>query len=242
MSKGILGPTVTVVGFSWCKAEPKDIGLASLTANHLCQQHNSDLSPVDQAGKDAFTAFRDAAVLANKRSQETPRKRTPTRFEADGTLLERWFLKTAINLTLVQPTENTWQLTGQHLHDVPELLVRAAFSLDQLETPMGLYTAANVGESIAFSDSVVFAPVVEQSGEVYGFTFTFQGMRFLLWVAAVPIPPRLVLPNAREPAWVTSSLYRHLAYLQWKIGGRHLSHYVDVRWPGKKTPSWVYSP
>jgi len=236
------GPKISVVGFAWCKNEPKEVGLASLTANHLCKQHNSDLSPLDQAGKDGFNAFRDAATLATNRGKEgPPRKRKLCRFEADGPLLERWFLKTAINLTLVQPTENTWQLTGEHLHVVPELLVRAAYGLEQLYKPMGLYTAANVGESVEFTDSVIFAPVIEQTGAVYGFTFTFQGMRFLLWATSIPVPAQLVLLNAREQAWVTSGLYRHLGYLRWKIG-RYDSHYVDVRWPGKKVPTWVFAP
>lgn len=68
VSQGLLGgPKISVVGFPWCKNEPKEIGLASLIANHLCQQHNSDFSPVDQAGKDGFNAFRDAAILGTKR-------------------------------------------------------------------------------------------------------------------------------------------------------------------------------
>ena len=217
------------------------IGLASLTANHLCKQHNSDLSPLDQAGIEAFEAIRGAATLTTKRSKERPRKWKVRRFEADGPLLERWFLKTGINLSLVQQTKNTWQLTGENVRYVPEHLVQAAFGLDPLQKPMGLYAAGNIGEDLAFTNSVSFAPILDENGEVVGFTFTFQGLRFLMWVATRPIPNPLVLPNSVEPAWKTSSLYRSPGYLRSKING-HDSHYIDILWPGKKVPSWVFSP
>lgn len=40
---------ITVQGFRWCKA-PKTVGLASLIAKNLCQNHNAALSPADLEG------------------------------------------------------------------------------------------------------------------------------------------------------------------------------------------------
>jgi hypothetical protein len=241
VSDGLLaGPTVVAIGFSWCKDTPVEVGLASLTAKHLCRQHNSDLSPVDQAGIDAFQAFRDYAILATERDKQRSRKWKLRRFEADGPLLERWFLRTGINLSLVQQTQNDWHLTGEHVQSVPELLVKAAFGLDHLKKPMGLYVGGNIGENIAFTDSVSFAPVLGSDGDILGFAFTFQGLRFLLWAATISVPDPLVLPNTTEPAWARSSHHRHAGYLRARIGG-YLSHYFDVLWPKKKVPSWVYS-
>src|SRR5688572_9498207 len=96
------GDAIYVVGFEWCKTAPKKVGLSSLTANILCRQHNSDLSPVDEAGGHAFRAMRDSALLVEARRQVPHVPWLLRWFGTDGPMLERWFLKTAINLLAVQ--------------------------------------------------------------------------------------------------------------------------------------------
>jgi hypothetical protein len=57
---------IMVQGFKWC-AEPKSIAKAALTRKILCRAHNSELSDLDGAAKDAFDIFREATnrVLKN---------------------------------------------------------------------------------------------------------------------------------------------------------------------------------
>ena len=53
-----LGDNIGVKGLPWCREGHRFIGKSSYTANILCRKHNSDLSPVDDAGSLAFAAFR----------------------------------------------------------------------------------------------------------------------------------------------------------------------------------------
>jgi len=65
---------IQVQGFSWCKDKPKEIGMSGLTAKILCTRHNSDLSPVDDAGAKAFNVFREMRRIANGREMMKPRR------------------------------------------------------------------------------------------------------------------------------------------------------------------------
>ena len=60
--------TVRVHGWPWCKDEPKEIGLASLTRKILCTTHNSALSDIDQTGIDFFNVLRESTRLTNVRN------------------------------------------------------------------------------------------------------------------------------------------------------------------------------
>ena len=88
---------VLVQGFAWCR-EPKMIGLSGLTAKILCAKHNNDLSELDSASAKAFGAMREMMRLSNVRAKLQPRNWTVQRYQVDGPRLERWFLKTLINL------------------------------------------------------------------------------------------------------------------------------------------------
>jgi hypothetical protein len=91
---------ITVQGFPWCLDTAKKIGLASLVANILCKKHNNALNELDTAASDAFKVFREAVHLNHVRQKL---KRQPAwnvkRFTIDGPRLERWFLKTLINIS-----------------------------------------------------------------------------------------------------------------------------------------------
>ena len=90
---------VRVEGFSWCKDKEKEIGLRSLTAKILCKKHNAALSPVDIGGASAFEAFRNMTKIGNVRKKVQPQIWDVIQYSIDGILLERWFLKTLINIS-----------------------------------------------------------------------------------------------------------------------------------------------
>jgi hypothetical protein len=81
--------SITLSGLPWCK-EPKTVGLASLVARNLCREHNTALSPVDNEMRQLKVALK--TIL------ESPK--LPVRVELDARLIERWLLKTTINLAL----------------------------------------------------------------------------------------------------------------------------------------------
>lgn len=241
MSAGLWdGPDVEVVGFKWCE-EPKRVGLGSLTSKVLCVKHNNDLSPVDQAGQGALRAVKAMAQLIGERVRAPRRKWPRVRFEMDGPGLERWFLKTALNLCAMSDREDLrWEVSGSPLSETPEVLVRAAFGEQALVAPLGLYSPSSRGEDVGLMEGVTFAPVIREGGTVVGFAFTFGGLRFLLWVSTAPVPDRLDLPNAVEQAWRRSeSRLRHLQYFRGRIGNVD-SHYIHILWPEqRKAPSWI---
>lgn len=94
-----IAPTVRVHGFAWCKDAAKEVGVGSITAKVLCARHNSALAPLDTAAGNAFQMMRDALALSQKRTKllawEIPEL---VRFTIDAPLLERWLLKTLLNL------------------------------------------------------------------------------------------------------------------------------------------------
>ena len=60
---------VFVQGLSWCKDEPREVGLSSLTAKILCKKHNSEISFADAAATSTIKFFEESIRLYGFRSQ-----------------------------------------------------------------------------------------------------------------------------------------------------------------------------
>jgi hypothetical protein len=169
---------IMVQGFPWCAVTPKKIGLPNLVAKILCKKHNSGLSDVDAAAKDAFDAFRQSVRLNNVRQKL---KRQPMwnvkRLVIDGPRLERWFLKTLINLSFGSP----WVIgLGTHpAGTVSDELVKIAFGLRAFENGAGMYISGRVGEQVDSMDRVGMTPMTLEQNLCAG-RFNFRGFTFLL--------------------------------------------------------------
>jgi hypothetical protein len=87
-------------------SKPKFIGMNSLTANILCRVHNNALSTVDVEGVRAFRAIRCFEEILSLRQALTDA--ADLQHNADGLLLERWFLKHAVNLFVVSGSNRRW--------------------------------------------------------------------------------------------------------------------------------------
>jgi hypothetical protein len=152
---------ITIVGLPWCKETPRTVGLGSLTARNLCRDHNTALSPVDAEAarfKRALGAAR-AGVL-------------PVRCRLDARLIERWLLKTTINLTLQEPTTSGMVVTP--------VLVRRAFGVDATPSTQGFFIVAEEGEQIAATDGIRFETMLRNSDDMIVIaTFVFHGYRML---------------------------------------------------------------
>lgn len=169
---------IMVQGFPWCLNEPKSIGLSNLVAKILCKKHNSALSDLDSAALDAFNVFREAIRLNDVRGKiRKPALWNVQRFVIDGPLLERWFLKTLINVSFGKE----WTIgSGTHTAGNPSKeLVEIAFGLRQFENGGGLYVAGEAGEQIDSMDRVNVTPMTDGTNLVAG-KFNFRGYRFFL--------------------------------------------------------------
>src|SRR5579864_1722690 len=89
---------VRVGGFPWCAGKSVEIGISRLTAQILCEKHNNQLSPIDDAGSDAFATLIRLMELSNSRGRMKAHIWKVKRFQSSGYGLERWCLKTLINL------------------------------------------------------------------------------------------------------------------------------------------------
>ena len=164
--------SVRVHGLPWCQ-EPKDIGAGSLTAKHLCRDHNARLSPSDNAAFTLFREFRDR-FDSGASGCEMP-------IEISGSSLECWFIKTGINLCLVGDRPLQWPSTYGD-QSVPAALVEAAFGVKRFDKPCGLYFYAQHGYKMDSFDGVLFSTLSEQDDRIFGFQYVFRGHPMLLWI------------------------------------------------------------
>ena len=137
---------VHVQGFPWCMDAPEEIGLASAVKKVLCTEHNSRLSPVDEAVIRVFGALREAVRLSDMRSKAPLRRWPNVKFDVDGINLERWCLKTLITLSIGGSLP-----LGPHPKDAEtpdENFIRICFGMNRFQAPNGLYVASEIGDEM----------------------------------------------------------------------------------------------
>lgn len=230
MSEGLFeGTEIMVQGFPWCRNEPKSIGLGSLVAKILCRKHNSDLSEVDDAAIHCFNVFREGIRLQQTRGVlQNPQKWAVPfginwnvrRFVIDGPRLERWFLKTLINLSF----GGEWIIgPGSHAPGTPSTeLVEIAFGRREFQPQAGLFIAAHRGQQIDSHDRVNITPMTDGNNLVAG-RFNFRGYTFFLNLLPGPLLPKLGQSDL---------LYRETT-INWDVSGC-LSHVIVLNgWPSK---------
>jgi hypothetical protein len=219
--------TVRVQGFPWCK-EAKEIGISGLTAKILCVKHNNDLSPIDSAGAHGFATFREIRRLANVRQKLKPGPRTVKRYRIDGLGLERWFLKTLINLCYdgEYPIGRSSQIAGKS----SEELVRIAYSLDSFKGRAGLYFMAQVGMKIDSTDTVSFSPLIQKDGlRIESGMFSFRGQGFVLALEpeGPPQPLHGVMLNGENLGIAQLNFHNTKIFIK---EGKYLSQELTIDW------------
>jgi len=206
---------IMVQGFPWCSTEPKKIGLSSLVAKILCEKHNNGLSELDTAALDSFNVFRDCIRLNNVRGKlKRPPMWNVKRLTIDGPRLERWFLKTLINLSF----GGEWTI-GRGTHPVGTVahgLVEVAFGIRQFQDGAGLYVSARRGENIDSFDRVSMTPL-SYGHHLCAGRFNFRGFAFFL----------NLLPHRFQADGEANLLYRDVTH-KWNVQGR-LSHVISVK-------------
>jgi hypothetical protein len=140
------------------------------------------LGPIDEAGQRAFRSLQQVAEVSASRATATPGDWDVLTYTIDGALLERWFLKTAINLFISTTAGGLWYFGDCPASQPPHNLVKAAFGLASPPAPMGLYAAVQPGNLVHSVDAVDFTPVFDSGERLSGGFFGFRGWRFLLWL------------------------------------------------------------
>jgi hypothetical protein len=183
-----LNETIDVTGFAWCKTT-KRIGIANLTAKILCRHHNSQLSPVDEGGVQAFAAFRELTRISEMRRRLRSRFNTVAKHQIDGALLERWLLKTLINLSYggERPIGRNGRTPGKPTDE----LVKIAFGLEPFPGRAGLSFVVKPGMQMLSSETFTGAPLVKEDIQrIEGGIFIFRGFPMILYLEpeGLPVP------------------------------------------------------
>ena len=182
ISKGIFnGRDFSVKGFPWCKNEFVTVGINSITRKCLCEKHNNALSVVDAEAIKFFNVLDEIANLTMPDSKSTKQ----IQIDIDGYLIERWFLKTLINLSYKS------NLRIGKFGEVPgwphEYLVDVAYGKTFFTEYLGLYTLVLEGDKSPSYGNIEITPFVNNKGFIGGGVFSFRGIEFFL--SLVPAPP-----------------------------------------------------
>jgi hypothetical protein len=215
---------ILVKGFPWCRNEFKAIGVSSFTKKVLCERHNNTLAHVDEAGIAAMNVFRQEVHINNARSAMKPRRWTVKKSQIDGRGLERWFLKTIINVA----AEGIYKIgrDSNKIGKPSERLVKIAFGMERFKPKAGLYGLGHVGQNLNLREGVFLNPLIDTQETVVGVLFHFHGYRFLLYIEEEGLQPNIPIPSMfGEQAHRTDTLYPLKAV---KINlGKHLSHVIE---------------
>lgn len=160
------------------------VGLGSFKVNCLCRHHNSALSEVDSHAIKFSKAIHQAFHFVTGSTIRSE----PLVARFDGPLLERWFVKTLITLSIRDCRGWTWS-GGRALSDPPEHLVRCAFGLERLRAPAGLYDINLPGRGRGLENSYGVMTVADAQGEILGARFDFHMLLYAIWLTeSEPVP------------------------------------------------------
>jgi hypothetical protein len=217
---------VEVQGYSWCR-EPKRIGVSSLTAKILCERHNNDLSPVDVAGAHAFDVFREAQKISNVREGMKLRRWKVVRHVIDGHGLERWCLKTLINISCDHdlPIGRDSVVPGRP----SERLVRIAYGKESFLGRAGLYFVVRTGMLVKSEDVIQFSALIKHRTHIEGGLFSFRGNMLLLFLESEgpPIPLDGIAMNGEDLGNAQFNFHNEQIFVN---TGKYRSQVIDIRW------------
>jgi hypothetical protein len=181
VSDGIFdGEVITAFGLPWCKHVPMRVGLRAAASKILCKRHNEQLSEYDseasKLSRFLYTNLLDDPLTA---AETTLR----------GDLLEKWALKTFVNLGFIGALDPI-----DHKRTVPNAqLVRNIFRDRVPAGGMGLYfvtgEVSNHEFTVGFSWNAIRN--VTLGGIPAAMTFTLNNVRFVVSGEPVMAGPKL---------------------------------------------------
>ena len=163
---------VYVSGFEWCKDKEKCVGINAMQRKILCEKHNNDLSPADMAAKNAIGAF------AAGSSQSI----------LNGLLLERWLIKTAVNLSLGGNLHIGCGMAESKPGWPSPYLLAVAFGDEVLTAGMGAYFLFPEATYAHRANEILVVPM-HRDGFIGGFVFGLRGQFVFLSLYPGHTPP-----------------------------------------------------
>lgn len=197
---------IQVSGFDWCMGEEKLIGINSLQRKILCGKHNNDLSDTDAAAKQAIDAFEAGGsdTLLN------------------GDLLERWLIKTAVNLSLGGNQHIGCGMTDSERGWPSPYLVAVAFGEEALCAKMGAYFLFPTAQYKHRAGQILVVPI-QRNGEIGGFVFGLRGQFIFLSLYPGHTPPSIdiLLPGLLPRPIGAAPLHYRPASFRIKAAGKN---------------------
>ena len=217
---------IFVQGFHWCQNETKEIGLSNLTSKILCRHHNSSLSQLDSAAGHAFNNFEYISKLAQEANENNGRFKVK-RTHINALLLERWLLKTLINVCYEQKFLIG---SGSKLGIPDDNLVKICFGQNKFKGGAGMYIAANEGDSIGFGAHLNIVPIIEESeNRVVACMFKFAGLLMFLWLISEKLPNNFDWIKHGNSEWLKVRPSRPFRKMNFRIPSGH-SHTLHFNW------------
>ena len=238
ITRGLWSNTsITISGFDWQEGEAKLLPLGSLEANILCTTHNNQLGEnVDAEAVRIFKTIGDISQ-AFQDFQANPRMKKslfPTRYVANGILLERWAAKTLIDFVCVEGKNTTkWYATGAPAIEPHIDIVKTIFGQAEFQRPLGLYLAQeNTYEPhMVLEEAIrVDARFHPNDGGLVGGFLEFRNLRFLIWLIAEPFDS--FITQSRSGAKFGQGgnpVIYHLAELKFEFN-YVVRHKIQIRW------------
>lgn len=160
---------VIISGLPWCKESPRRLPSRTLSSNILCTRHNNLLSEIDAEGGRAMQIFRDIKHPNHSCNDHPTDKNCCIEYHIDGRKLERWFLKSTINLANILPGTPGWFETNTLAANPPHGFLEAIFGRTKLSRPFGLFIGSvGIGGTISLSDDVTWRPLFVKKSMLVG--------------------------------------------------------------------------
>lgn len=231
VSRGLLKDSLSLDNFIMVYGigsnETKKIGTSSLTSKMLCSYHNSKLSDLDSEAIKTFNGLK--RFLEIPREYKTGKLTNFVGLKFDGSLLERWFLKTTINILYCPP---------HNLKTPQKELVEIVFGLRQYPKKVGLCMSAYQGGQWLNNDyDLKFVPILNSQNQYEFAAFEFAGWRFIISLTDSTIPSPLSLDTTNPYApfdkflqdLSKSTLTYHLNKMVLKIGDSNVME-ISFQW------------
>lgn len=209
---------IEVSGFEWCRDKPKAVGLSSLTSKILCQKHNSDLSILDSEAANTFKKIREFSRITNVRRNLKNKNLNVLEYEINGSRLERWFLKTLINLSL--KSDLPIGVTSDRSGLPSKKLVEIVYGLKLFKRKAGLYFVVKKGQNINTKERIEFAPLIQSNKYIEGGLFKIKGFNFLIYLNESGPPDALTGISLGDDYWGDSLLNFHNKIIFDSISGK----------------------
>ena len=168
---------VPAFGLPFLEGGAGDISIDAVTVKALCKTHNSGFSELDDAVIDFGLALKEFGRLMRVRADANGRHKKPVKWPSvtlpvDGLRLERWCMKTTVNMWLARHQDLTsWS--------APANIVEAIGGRSALPADVGLGVVYDhqMPNAVQLDGSIAFAPLKRTSdGEVGAGLFHFAGM------------------------------------------------------------------